>query len=495
MRLSAAAAMAASLAALGLAAPVRAQHVEYRASVTATGAYSQSLGGAGTMSQQNALAGPTVAFSPSLIALVDTLRTDNTFTYAFSLNVPFTQKGTVSPFSLLYSNRLSYGGHYALSELTTMTFGAAVTESPLNTFIPSQNPAEAPVQVTPAGVAYMLNFNGTEGFSRQVSELSSFTQNGSFTLGYPIDPTSIRARTFSGSNSFGVARSFFKDSLGVTLTNQFNYFTASKSAETVTTSRSAAPITTSEVTNFIVTLPSQTWVNTLALNWSHPFTERLSSTLIAGVTQTLSPGQATLMHVQPSGTATLNYNFLLATASLSYAHAAAPNVTTGTVNFTDSATARFSMPIGLTGLVTTGSAGYTYSTPIGTPIVLCPGNLPNCSAAVTATSPSHVIVADAALDYHPERVPTLTVGLRGQITRQVLTEDTSAANDFTRYTISLNLTYSYPNANAAAVRPHLSPLFSAEPPPSSEIMSTDRVFGAPTGGPAPEEPLPLPAGE
>ena len=45
----------------------------------------------------------------------------------------------------------------------------------------------------------------------------------------------------------------------------------------------------------VTTLPSQAYVNTLALTWTHPYTERLSSTLTGGATQTLSPGQATFM--------------------------------------------------------------------------------------------------------------------------------------------------------------------------------------------------------
>jgi hypothetical protein len=110
------------------------------------------------------------------------------------------------------------------------------------------------------------------------------------------------------------------------------------------------------------------------------------------------------------------------------------------------------------------------------------------------TNPTHVFAADAALQYQPPQVPTLTVGLRGQLTRQVVTDDTTLQNNFLRYTVALNLTYSYPNANAATVRPQLSPLYSAAPPPASSVVSTDRFFSAGVAGPAPAEPLPLPKG-
>ncbi len=79
---------------------------------------------------------------------------------------------------MTYSNRLTYAGHYALSELTSMTFGAGVTEARLNTFIPSQDPTAAPIQTVPAGAAYLISASATEGFSRQLSERTSFTQTG-----------------------------------------------------------------------------------------------------------------------------------------------------------------------------------------------------------------------------------------------------------------------------------------------------------------------------
>ena len=483
MPASGAAALGALGAVMGLAAPARAQHVEYKASITLTGAYTQSITDSLYPNAQT-FAGPTVALSPALVVLVDTLRTENTLNYALSLSVPFAihANAGVNTAALTYANHLTYAGHYALSELTSMTLGAGFTESPLNTFIPSQDPTAAPIQATPAGSAVTIAVNATEGFSRQVSERNVFTQSGAFTYGHPIDPVSDRAQTYSATNSFALNHTFQRDTLGATITNQFNYFTASAGAGTDT-----APTA--------ITLPSHTaWVNTLALNWVHPFSEAFSSTIVAGATQTLSPEAAVFMQVQPTGSATLNYNFLLATAGLAYAHQAQPNVTTGTVNFTDSVTLRFSAPIKVTGLTTLGTVGYTHSVPIGTPVIACPGDMPNCSVSTLVTNPTHVFAADAGLEYHPERVPTLTVGMRGQLTRQIVADDLTLTNNFTRYTVSLNLTYSYPNANAAATRPQLSPLYSTQAPPASDVISTDRFFSAPVAGPAPAEPAARPKG-
>jgi hypothetical protein len=471
-------------AVLGVAAPARAQrHVEYRASITLTGAWTQSITDALYPTAQT-FAGPSIALSPSLVALIDTPRTENTLTYGLSVAVPFLVRANpgVNRAQLTYSNRLTYAGHYALSEVTTMTLGGGLTESPINTFIPSQDPTAAPIETTPAGSAVLITAHATEGFSRQVSDRNTFSQTGAFTYGHPVDPTSSRAQTYSATNSFAFNHTFYRDTLGVMLTDQFNHFTVSQAAAT-------------EAIQTPPVLPAHTsWVNTLALNWQHPFTEAFSSTIVAGATQTLSPQAAVFMQVQPTGSLTLSYNFLLATAGLSYAHAAAPNLNTGTVNFTDSVHLRFSLPIGVSGFTTTGTVGYTHSVPIGTPMIVCPGTMQNCIGSTLVTNPTHVFSADAALDYHPPQVPTLTVGLRGQLSRQVVVDDPTLTNNFLRYTVALNLTYSYPNANAATVRPQLSPLYSTQAPAASSVISTDRFFSSPVAGPAPAEPLPLPKG-
>ena len=469
-------AVAASVAAFAVAAPARAQHVEYKASITLTGAYTQSITDAPAPNAQT-FAGPSISLSPAILALIDTPRTENTLGYAFTLSVPFLVQAspTANTYGVSYANRLTYAGHYALSEVTNLNLGASFTESPINTFVPSQDPTAAPIQSVASGSEYLLSAALSEGVTRQVSERNTFGQAASFLYGHPIDPTSIRAQTFSVTNSFSVGHIFPRDTVGVTLTDQLNYFTASQAAATDT--EASQPVVQA----------SSTWVNSLAANWDHAFTEAFSMRLVAGATQTLSPGAATFMQVQPTGSATLSYNFLLATAGLAYAHGAAPNVGTGTVNFTDAVSLRFGAPLGRSGLHTTGTVGYTHAVPIGTPVVVCPADMPACAASPTLTSPSDVYIADLGLDYHPWRVPTLTVGLRGQLSRQVITEDIT--NTFTRYTIALSLTYSYPNANAAASRPQLSPLFSATPAAGvarSDVVSlTDRFFTAPVAGPAP----------
>src|ERR1700722_12046233 len=129
MRLRCGAATAVLSAVVATAAPVRAQHVEYKAAITLTGAYTHSLSDYPYPNAQT-FSVPTIPLSPSLIALVDTLRTENTLTYAFSLSAPLVQQTEFPTPPVSYANRLTYAGHYALSEVTSMTFGAGFTEAP-----------------------------------------------------------------------------------------------------------------------------------------------------------------------------------------------------------------------------------------------------------------------------------------------------------------------------------------------------------------------------
>jgi hypothetical protein len=459
---------AVSIAAFGLARPARAQHVEYRASLTFTGSYTQSISDAPASSAAASAnyAGPSFMLSPSIVALIDTPRTENTLGYAFTLSVPFLQQGGVTTPSVTYSNRVSYAGHYALSEITSMTLGASLTESPLNSLVPSQDPTSTPVQAAPNGLAYVLTTTLTEGVSRLLSERNSFSQAASFLYGDPIEPGMRPAQTFSATNSFSFSRAFSRDLLGVTLTNQLNYITEDATMTPVVSAYSV-------------------WVNSLTANWQHAFTEAFAMNLVAGALQTLSPEATPVMQFQPTGSAVFSYNFLLASAALAYSHGVQPNVMTGTVNLADILSLRFAAPIGLTGLTTTGTVGYTHAIPLGMPASACTGDAATCR-------PSDVYGADLGLDYHTERLSTLTVGVRGQAARQVMSGDPT--NSFVRYTAALNLTYSYPNARAATTRPQLSPLLSAQPPAASDVISTERYFSSPVAGPDPEEPPPKPKG-
>jgi hypothetical protein len=430
-------AAALALATSAKALPAHAQHVEARASLTLTGAYTRSWSDSPTPSALT-FAGPSVALSPVLAMLVDTPRTENALGYALSLSLPIVRGPTVNSSSLTYANRVTYLGRYALDELTSMTLGAGLSQSPLDSFVPSQDPTAAPIQTVPAGAANMLAVNVNEGVSRLVTDRTSITQAAAFAYGDPLVPSGIASRTYVAQSALGWTREFLYDTLGMTLTNQYDHFTASPQLAA-----------------------SSVLINTLSLDYAHAFSEALSVTLTPGATATVSPGAARSVVVQPSGTATLRYDHRFASAALAFAHQAEPNLATATVAFDDMVTLRFLVPIATTGLVAAGTAGFTRSTPIESA-----EGRPKPSAA-------NVFLADTALDYYPASEKRFSIGMRAFVARQAFVSDPTSS--FTRYTLALHVTYAYPSAEAAMVRPALTPGLSVRAPTQSEIVSSDRV--------------------
>jgi hypothetical protein len=66
------------------------------------------------------------------------------------------------------------------------------------------------------------------------------------------------------------------------------------------------------------------------------------------------------------------------------------------------------------------------------------------------------------------------VGFRGQYGRQINPAD--AASSYTRYTLSLHLTYAYPTADSLGIRPQLAPEYALHAPSQADIVSSDRVL-------------------
>lgn len=439
---------------LGFAAPARAQYVDWRAAFTMSGQYNRQVTDAPYPTAQT-LSGPSIGLSPAINLLYDTPRTDNTFTYTFSINVPFTTSFTVKPIPLTYTNRLTYSGRYALSEVTTMSLMGNFSEAPLNSFTSVNDPTEAPIMTTPTGALVMLTATLQEGLTRQLKDSWSLTQSTSAGFGYPIDTALVRARTFTLQSSLTLSKNFAADTLGMTLTNSTNYFTASEGA-------------------FGAVAPAHTQLTNAFLgNWTRTFTPSFSSALSIGVTQLINPDGVNKTSAQPSGSLTLNYSRDLATVALSYQHMAMPNLTTGQINFVDTVAARFSLPFGpeKLGLSSSGSAGFTHSTPIG--------------GDGTPGAPSNVFVADAAANYKPPFAPTLATSLRFQVQRQVPSADPTAA--FTAYAISFSLMYAYPTVQAATVLPRMTPVFSVTNATPSDVSSSDRPYSEGFNVPAAED--------
>jgi len=453
MRLRRGVAAAALLGATGLAAPARAQHFEWRASLTGGITYNQTLTDAPFPTALTA-AGPQVTLSPSAVLVYDTPLTNNTLTYTLMLGVPFTKQLQTSASAVNYSNRLSYGGRYTLSELSTLTTTLAVNHSPLHTLGIGADPTQASADPVPAGASYLLGVQAGQGFSRQLGQQLSLTQSATFTFNAPTDPILVQARTLGGQGSLGLNRQFDADTLGVQLAFATTYFTSGETA------------------GGNVTDPTFQMTNTLQLTYSRTLTESLTLALSAGASQIVNLNQPTPTAVQPTGTLALTYHLDLAVATLNYAHMAAPNLATNSVNFTDSGTLRFTMPLGQTGLTGTGSGGITHSTPLG-----------------AVGEPTNVFMGDASLTWRPIAVPTLSLSARGQVQRQVGGGDPNGG--FTRITASLNLTYSYPSSNAAQLVPSMAPPVGALPYLTTDPAASDRRFEgaeAPPEAPQPAQP-------
>jgi hypothetical protein len=451
---------AALLGTIGLAAPARAQRVDGRVSLTMSGAYNQTLTDAPypTAATQ---AGPSISMAPSAVLLIDTPLTNHTLTYAFSVALPFTKDIKLVAAPLTYSHRFSYSGRYTVDDLTTVSLGGSFSYAPVNTLSGSGgDPTQTPVDASPVGAAYTLAASLTQGCNRQLSEEWSLTQSSSFSFGAPIDPALIHPKTLGTQDSITLSKRINKETVGVVATAAVNYFTIGEGA------------------GGQITDPNTQITDSLALTWTHPWTDSLSMTLNAGVTQIISPAATTVTSVQPSGSVALNYRFDISTLTAQYAHQASPNLAAGSVAFTDSATLRFSLPIGSTGLSTSGTGGFTHSAPVG-------GN-----GTSLVGSPTNVIVSDAALTYKSQRLPSLSLSLRAQLQRQVPTDDPSQG--FTRVSGSLSLSYSYPAANAAQTVPAMAPALGMPGFTPEDFASSDRPGVDPE---PPPEPTPAPAPE
>lgn len=440
------------IGAMSVAAPARAQHVEGRFSLTASGSYNTVISDSPYPTALT-LAGPSASLSPSGVLLIDSPRTENTLSYALTLNVPFTKDFQLTGAPISYSNRFSYSGRYELSERTSGTFLLSFAHTPQNVLGVSSDPTQTLLDPVPSGARYLLALSIQQGLTRQLSPSLSLQQTNGVNLNDPVNPLLITPKAIAVQNAVALSRSFAVDTVGFTLSVGTTHFTVS------------------EGSGGAVVDPRTQITNNLALTWSRPLTTSLSLSAQAGATQIISPATATPTAIQPSGSLTFNYRLDPATLSAGYSHMATPNLLTSTVNFTDSATLRFSLPIGMTGLSAMGSGGFTHMEPLG----------------ASTLSPTNTYLGDVSLTYHPTKAPTLAISARIQVSRQSGGSD--ALGNFTRFSTALNLTYSYPSALAAMVAPPQAPSLGSTPYVPGASSAPSRMYQEPAGGgeaPAPE---------
>ena len=451
MRLRRDGALSALFGAFCLSLPAEAQYTSARISLTAAGTYTKSVTDA---ERPGSLiySGPSLSLSPSGVLLFDTPLTTHTLTYAFTLNVPFAKGLDGERPPLTYGNRLTYAGRYEFSELTSMSISLTLNQSPLRALAVAADPSQTQLDPVPGAAAYLLSAGGQESISHQLSSSLALMQSNGINVMKADDPVrGIRSRTISVMNGLNLDKSLEVDTVGLSLMLMTSHFASAVSAD--------APLT----------MPRTQLAGTLAATWSRPLTPSLTCSAQLGVTQVVSPAQETPQgpkpfgtSVQPTGHAMLSYGLDPAVISLTYAHMTAPNLVTSSLNFTDTATLRFNVPIGVTGLIASGSGGFTHMTPIG-----------------SGSSPMNMLLADASLSWRPQAAQSLTISLRGQVQRQMMTGDVD--NGFARFSTSLSLSYSYPSADAAQVSPQMPPALGATPyvPGAAGELPSPRPYEVP----------------
>jgi hypothetical protein len=436
-----------AVAALSMAStfarPALAQHFDWRAALTGAATYNKVLTDAPYPTALTT-SGPSATLSPSISLVYDTPRTSHTFTYAFGMNFLFTKDFEVAASGISYNNRGNYQGRFQLSEISSITLGISVTHQPARSLSVGSDASQTIIDPVPSSAAYLLGSNLQETFTRQMSEETSLSQNANVLYNSPHNPLLVLPSTLGVQLGFSLQRQFTRDTLGVQVSAQGNYFTIG------------------EGTGGVVIEPRVQFSNSLSLTWNRPFTETLTSALVFGITQVVSPAFENPIAFQPTGSLSLTYRLEPVVISASYAHQGAPNLSTGAVNFMDSGSLRLSVPVGDTGLATSGTGGFTHMLPVGQSNV----------------GSSSVFMGDLGLTYRPPISDALSLGLRGQVQRQAGGAD--ASQSFTRLSVSFSLTYAYPSANAAQPGPELPPTLGSAIP----VGPSSGGFGSSFEGPS-----------
>jgi hypothetical protein len=436
-------------------AAARAQYVDARTSIAVAASYSRAITDQ-PYPTAFTLSGPSVALTPGVTLLADTPLTSETLVYNLSFSLPFTSSLQIYHEPVSYANHLTFTSRVSVDPLTDLTFSLGFIESPVNASVGGTgDSAEAPVDFIPAGVDYTVSGSAQAGVSRQLSELLSVNDSIGTSFGAPYDPLQILPRVMSARDTLTLSRQFENDTLGLTLNVGYNYTTLGQSQ------------------NGTLTFPTQSFSNSLTATWTRTLLETLSVSAGAGVAQTVNlanPGNFMLenQHWSPTASLSLNYHKELAVAALAYSHAQSINLTDGSDNFTDSLSLRFSLPAGNTGITSSATAAVNHNLAVG---------------GVLTTGPETTYTTDFTLLYRPPTLTSTSVSIRGQASRQVAQASTTdllpamalAAANLTRLSITLSMTFSYPDASAVRTTPHLGPVVSAGAPEPAELLAPPPV--------------------
>ncbi|MEP7125364.1 MAG: hypothetical protein ABJE95_30815 [Byssovorax sp.] len=379
--------------------------------------------------------GPLITFAPSLALTYDTPRVTQKLTLSGTLGLPLASNFTFSGQPPTYNLRLLYTGNVPIDALTKLTLTGSTSAAPINGFATNQDPSLTPIEAPPADFSYNFTINGTETLHREISEPLSVTQTTNVNYAFPFNVQPIRASTLTVKNSLAATRQWTLDTLTLTGSVGVTRFGPAE-------------------TGAGVTEPRVQITNDLTLLWKRPFTQSLNGSVHVGVSQTLSPGSIYPPVYAPTGGGQLTYIFEPVSITLLYNYAAAVDIYTATTNLNNTASVRAVVPVTTTGLVISGSGGYANTVPIG-------------GVGVGLNS----VTSDVGLTYAPTAVPKLNFTLRGNYAHQVPVDNPLAGTS--RFGLTFNVGYSYPNAVAVDAVGRLVPAFN----PTANLDGGDVALG------------------
>jgi hypothetical protein len=401
-----------------------------------------------------ALSGPFMAFTPELQLAYDRPRLEQSFDYAFTLNLQFDSGFRLDPNTgLTYANRATYQAHVYVTQNVDALFGATVTQAPLNVITPG---VETNPQTQAPAYAYNLQGAINEAVTKQFTENWSGTQSASFAFGLPINlPGAARQDVYAGTLGFSAAHQWNKDTGTATVSSTLAHFTAGADLTGAT-----------HVPAF-----DQSYTTAVA-SWRHVFTESWAAQLDGGGFGEVTLQSTNGAFAQPTGAATVDFTRPSVAVELTAFHAPVLNLYLAELQVVDEVALRLSVPVGRNReLTASGTAAVEH-----TQAVLPTGQLGDAL---------DLWFGDAGVAWAPRRWPNFTLGARLAVTRQEASRlNNVAVPGFTRETFLLTATYGYPTA-ATTGPAFLSPIYRAAPVTQRDFENVElRAHPAPEG---PEE--------
>ncbi|MFO0762111.1 MAG: hypothetical protein U0359_37075 [Byssovorax sp.] len=426
------------------------------------------------------LSGPQLTPSASLLTTYETALTKTRFNAQTSTVVPFDNG------MHFVAKRFNY--HLQLNATTTADLDPRTTlKSVINGGVTPVNilagvvvdASQAPLDVAPTGVTYLVNGAVEEAVNHQIDRKTSI--GGTVVLRYnlPYNPERLPPSSLIIKPSLEGSRVFDDNTVTLSPGTQVIRFGAGL------------------VNRNIVDTHYQV-VNNLKASFTRPLIRAIRGTLTAGVNQTVAIGTTGGSSWSGMGGIKLDFDAQLAKILVSYNHDASVNGLTGQLNVNDMATLSVAAPLGVSARLASLNISYNHTTPITTdgflianisdhltlrgsiPIGMT-GVTPALSAAYAYVRPAGISsvfgagfrtwTGDGSAAYTNERLPQVSFNLRGQVAwKQPLDDPTNATF---RYTVTFGIGYAWPgqDAHAAAFQMRVAPAYTPTPTLSSEANS------------------------